>query len=1146
MLQLNLEQDYIINLDHFPTNFEITNIIKAKYKIPRMAVLKNGNILFEISDSNILNIAGNKIKDLLALRYLNTFSELINNYFKRQNINRLLWIGDESVFQIIQQEIKSISTDFRTTIHENENLSDYDAIIDNKYYDLLEKLNINGKVLYFFEILENELIEFLMEKIPRSVKMFFCKMPTYEQLLPCLTDFEKEQYYSKKSSRYLIKNEELLNSFIPNPEEKAFFLRQDYMRSTMFDDGEKIIQANISYQDLNVLNGVRKTLPEHPNGKNRIYLLGTCTVFGFYTQDHKTIASYLQKLLLENNLDYTVINKGIMQGQFVLNTLITALQCQIKPGDKIILLDCFEGYSSKISDKIIDTSKWFISDKNSNQHMFFDKPAHCNVAANQIFAKNCFNMIKQQKNSFKEQKSSKSFLNLLNLSLKDDFNKYLMIASIYSHRQELSKYTKIQGKKGIVIIYACPFTLGHKHLIDEALKIVNHLFVFVITEFFHGYSMLDRFDMVKNALLNYSNITLIHTENYMVSKQYFPKYGNRSINVMSSDNLIYEEWLTEKYLYKYLDITYRFLGEEKEDYVTSVLNQVVKKSSAENNIKCIIIPRKTINNCVISAKTFRAAINSGNIELARKLVPDTTLKHYFSHMRIASNINVILHKNISNNEEAIIHEKLEIFFSNINIIKSDGLENKIPEANMNIHFGLNGNYTDCSTLDFFMEKVEDLNDSYINKLMEYFTIISKRILLYLGKFPDDENDMDGGSQLSWQLINTLKTKSILDVTFIRKGIQTYQTSYVNQINYIKYQQPDENKFLRRLININTNKEALSNSSEYDLIIAAHCSKLFGLAENIEIMNKSVIFPMFLTNSYKRAGEDVPESYTNEEQKILKSVSTIITPSLEEKIDILNDYKDISGSKIEIIPRGVNLPKRNLSKQSSNQIKLVSIGSIKKQKNHIDDLILLNLIRKLGYDASLTIIGSLYDKNIQEELNKYAKENNLSSFINYYEGLTREKLSNILSQMTFGISNSNWETFGRGILECLAAGLPTIVTDKVLVLKNLINSSKGLYFKPDLNSMVNTIIELYKNQKQYEEASEASLNISNRFSLNVESERLLYVLIFNRFKFSSEFSLWNLEECQKLDSNNYIYNNHRRRMLSNMTKTEVLIAKVNAS
>ena len=61
---------------------------------------------------------------------------------------------------------------------------------------------------------------------------------------------------------------------------------------------------------IGVSNGQRKTAYQPTNFENTIYFMGTCTYFGIGTPYDKTLESYLQKMIAENNLPYRIENEG--------------------------------------------------------------------------------------------------------------------------------------------------------------------------------------------------------------------------------------------------------------------------------------------------------------------------------------------------------------------------------------------------------------------------------------------------------------------------------------------------------------------------------------------------------------------------------------------------------------------------------------------------------------------------------------------------------------------------------------------------------------------------------------------------------------------------------------------------------------------
>ena len=75
-----------------------------------------------------------------------------------------------------------------------------------------------------------------------------------------------------------------------------------------------------------------------------------------------------------------------------------------------------------------------------------------------------------------------------------------------------------------------------------------------------------------------------------------------------------------------LGITVRFVGEEPEDSVTRQYNENMRRILPQYNIDFKEIPRRETGGEVISAKKVRAALETGDFDKIKKLVPKTTLK----------------------------------------------------------------------------------------------------------------------------------------------------------------------------------------------------------------------------------------------------------------------------------------------------------------------------------------------------------------------------------------------------------------------------------------------------------------------------------------------------------------------------------------
>ena len=371
----------------------------------------------------------------------------------------------------------------------------------------------------------------------------------------------------------------------------------------------------------------------------------------------------------------------------------------------------------------------------------------------------------------------------------------------------------------------------------------------------------------------------------------------------------------------------------------------------------------------------------------------------------------------------------------------------------------------------------------------------KRVLLYLGKFPAYGFDVDGGSILAKQLIDTLKDKCCLDVVFIRKNKEEYFDQKVNSIRYVEYKDAFNNKFIRRMENLLTNQSALESFRCHDLIITAHISKFFGMNKyNDEFWAKTILFPMFCTPSYQRAGEFVPAEYTEQEKIVFSKVKNVITPSESEAGDLV-DYYHLDKSKITIIPRGINpLFAPSADYKLHKPLKIVYIGSIKPQKNTLSTVELLQQLKDKGLNCELHLIGTVQDKSLFSELISILNKNQLQSHVVFHHELPQIEVANVLKGMDVNISVSNWETFGRGIYEGITSGLPTFLLSSLECTKTICDNNPGVIYCRDISDMSDQIASLINNPLKVEIMRKGLDEIRNKVSYGAESQNLLNCIL----------------------------------------------------
>ena len=77
---------------------------------------------------------------------------------------------------------------------------------------------------------------------------------------------------------------------------------------------------------------------------------------------------------------------------------------------------------------------------------------------------------------------------------------------------------------GAVLMNCNQFTLGHRYLIEQASKIVDHLYVFVVEEDKSFFPFSDKIRLVKEGNADLKNIRVIPIGKYMIWLLTFPGY----------------------------------------------------------------------------------------------------------------------------------------------------------------------------------------------------------------------------------------------------------------------------------------------------------------------------------------------------------------------------------------------------------------------------------------------------------------------------------------------------------------------------------------------------------------------------------------------------------------------------------------------
>lgn len=194
--------------------------------------------------------------------------------------------------------------------------------------------------------------------------------------------------------------------------------------------------------------------------------------------------------------------------------------------------------------------------------------------------------------------------------------------------EELKK-TARAGICGAVVMNANPFTLGHRYLVQTASQACEAVHLFVLSEDASLVPFDVRMELVRRGTADLGNVIIHESGPYMISKATFPSYflkdDETAIRAHARlDAAIFARIAGE------LGITKRFAGEEPSSLVTARYNEVMSEELPKSGIELCVINRKRTGDTVISASTVRRALQSGDIDVLKAMLPETTLEYFQS------------------------------------------------------------------------------------------------------------------------------------------------------------------------------------------------------------------------------------------------------------------------------------------------------------------------------------------------------------------------------------------------------------------------------------------------------------------------------------------------------------------------------------
>jgi hypothetical protein len=185
----------------------------------------------------------------------------------------------------------------------------------------------------------------------------------------------------------------------------------------------------------------------------------------------------------------------------------------------------------------------------------------------------------------------------------------------------------------------------------------------------------------------------------------------------------------------------------------------------------------------------------------------------------------------------------------------------------------------------------------------------------------------------------------------------------------------------------------------------------------------------------------------------------------------------------------NIPK---TKSPLTAKRIVSVGRLSKEKGYLSLLEIYKEVRKKYPDWVLDIIG---DGKEKETLEKYIKENDLTSSVTLHGFQDSDYINNIMHKASIYVMTSYTESFGIVLLEAMSNGLPCLAFDSAEGAKEIITSGRDGYLIRHRNNkmMVSKINDLIKDPEKRKELGSAGRSKVKEYSKDKVIEQWLKII-----------------------------------------------------
>lgn len=226
-------------------------------------------------------------------------------------------------------------------------------------------------------------------------------------------------------------------------------------------------------------------------------------------------------------------------------------------------------------------------------------------------------------------------------------------------------------------------------------------------------------------------------------------------------------------------------------------------------------------------------------------------------------------------------------------------------------------------------------------------------------------------------------------------------------------------------------------------------------------------------------------------EILKKSKRIVFLSEAYKDELIKKYipQDIHSLILEksvVIPNGIDvywLNNKNEVKlwNSKNDINVITVGTIEKNKNQLTTMSACKKLISMGYRVNYIVVGRVVDRALYNKLIG-------NDFVQYIPNQSKEKLIDIYRNNDIFIMPSIKETFGLVYAEALSQGLPIIYSRGQGFDRQFVDGEVGYSVKcSDVEEIVEKVQSIIVS---YTDISERCIHSVDKFDWNSISERYI--------------------------------------------------------